>query len=88
MTDTRPTYRRITGTFVLPQLPKPDYLALKKLCGLLSGEVDGSAVTQLEIVCVGIRLICEKMTSGEQARVIQELVNFRSTAPSEQPPLL
>lgn len=83
MTTTPPRFN-----FVLPQLPKPDYLALKKLCKLLGDRVDGPAVTQLEAICTGIRVMCELIKNGERERVEQELINFRSVAPSETPPLL
>ena len=74
--------------FVLPELPKPDYDALKKLCQLLNA-------TQLEVVCVGLRLLAgaAKWTveGGEAAnlkRLRAMLADFRNTAPSDTAPLL
>lgn len=74
-------------TFNLPLLPKPEYEALKRL-------TERYKATQLEMVCVGLRLICEAVNHETSRTAINAgdidrlLKAFRETAPSEQPALL
>ena len=75
------------GLFTIPALPKPEYRALRRLCELLTAET-GQACTQLEAICVGIRLAAERVRQNDMARLVEELQEFRTTAPKETPPLL
>lgn len=75
--------------FDLPPLPKPEYHALRKMCHLLEA-------TQLEVVCVGLRLACARARGDDlpnpladgvaQLRIV--LADFRASAPSDTAPLL
>lgn len=70
------------GWFNLPQLPRPDYVALQALRDYLGG------ATQLEVVCVGIRALAKLVNEGRLDVARDLLAEFRKTAPSEQPALV
>lgn len=75
-------------SFSIPPLPKPEYHALKRLCQMLGA-------TQLEVLCVGLRLMARVVKSeplgplGEGQAILESiLTDFRASAPSETAPLL